>query len=228
MDEKNTEKQKEEKLVITDELVSEFKGRIPKAISKDVVEYKKNKRLDEAKKVRLLKEKNNTIEQKKRIDLFLEEFLKNGGNATRAALHVFNCSSAQSAAVLGHKYLKQAKLMGRVYLEKRGYGYGKLLDVAAKKMEESKSPEWWDRIMKLAEYEDFMEKKSGPPVAVNVFQAHKSLVSDYIEDAEEVTDIGELSENLEEEIKEKEKEKDDTRLKIPVKDPGTGEPLKEL
>jgi len=181
---------------LTDEELKKWlntKGHIPNALRRQVIEAKRKPLIEESQKIRAVRKQKRgdtqKIVQRQKLDLFLEEFLKNGGNATRAALRVFNCKSLSSAAVVGSLYLQKGRASGRLHLEKKGYGYGKLLDVATKKMEESKNPEWWDRIMKIAKYEDFLEKKNtGAPVAVNVFQAHKSFVSDYIEDAEIVKD----------------------------------------
>lgn len=132
-------------------------------------------------------DKQNPLVKKTKADDFLEEFLRNGGNATQAALVVFNCSSVESAASIGSQYLKKVKNLARIHLEKEGYGYGKMLNVAAEKMEKSKNTEWWDRLMKMAGYDDFITpqkpQKSGP-ISVNVFNAHKDLASDYVIDGE--------------------------------------------
>lgn len=160
------------------------KGRPPRAIAEKVKEENKKKKLA------IKKNKEGAIVTQPKMELFLEEFLKNGGNATQAALVVFNCSSVESAAVVGHVYLKKAKGLARVIMEKKGYGYGKMLDVALQKMEEGKTPEWWDRLMKLAEYEDFMTKKeSSAPAVVNVFQTQKELQDQFgfAEEAEVVS-----------------------------------------
>ena len=125
---------------------------------------------------------------KEEMDHFLEEFIRNGGNATQAALTVKKTASISEAAALGTNYLKQAKALGRIYMEKQGYGYGKLLDVALQKMSTSDRTEWWDRVMKLNDYHDFVSKEpKSAPVNVNVIQTHKNLTSEYI-DAEEVKD----------------------------------------
>lgn len=120
---------------------------------------------------------------KEEMDHFLEEFIRNGGNATQAALTVKKTASISEAAALGTNYLKQAKALGRIYMEKQGYGYGKLLDVALEKMTTSDRTEWWDRIMKLNDYHDFVSKepRAAAPVNVNVIQTHKNLTSEYIE-----------------------------------------------
>jgi hypothetical protein len=186
-----TEQPKEEKDYeeIAKKYEGQGKGRIPNAVSKQVVAINKKKRL--------IRKTKYGIKETPKVDAFLEEFLKNGGNATQAALSVGSYSSIESAAVAGSNFLKQAKGLARIYMEKNGHGYGKMLDIAMDKLKDSKTPEWWDRLMKMAEYEDFTSKKGGPQaVAVNVFQAHQDLAADYI-DGEEVA----LPEDTEDEDK---------------------------
>lgn len=169
-------------------------GMAPKAIRKELVEYQKDKKLGEAgrKRKEIIRTKSG-IKQVTKADLFLEEFLRNGGNATQAALVVFNCTSIESAASIGSQYLKNARAMARVYMEKSGYGYGKMLDIAAKKMEDSKNPEWWDRLMKMGGYEDFLTpQKAGVAVSFNLSQAHKTIASEYV-DGEVITEVDDES-----------------------------------
>jgi len=67
-------------------------------------------------------------------------------------------------------------------MEKQGYGLEKMISVAAEKMEYNKNPDWWDRLMKMADYGDFMSKQEkGVGVNVNVFQAQKDYVSGYVD-----------------------------------------------
>lgn len=140
---------------------------------------------------------NKIIPRKEeKLEAFLEEFMRNGGNATQAAIVVLKPKTVESAAVLGNYYLKQAKTLSMVYLEKKGYGYGRMLDIAAEKMLEHKTPEWWDRLMKIAGYESpFFDRKpvgSGAPV-VNIFQMHKKQQDEYgfAEEGEVVDDESE-------------------------------------
>ncbi len=184
------EKSTQPEIEVTEEMAAKYegagKGRIPTAISKQVVAINRDKRL------KLLKQGKYGIIQQPKIDAFLEEFLKNGGNATKAAMAVYNCTTIASAQSLGHATLKRAKGLARIYLESQGTTYGKLLDIAAQKVLESKSPDWWDRLMKISDYEDFMTKKSGPLTNVNVFQAHKDFASDYVDgEIEEVKEVEE-------------------------------------
>jgi hypothetical protein len=158
---------------ITEETAKQYAkgGGIPKAIRKEVVAINKQARIKTLKKDRkgAIKERNDGMER------FLEEFLKNGGNATQAALTVFNCSTKESAASMGSIYLRRARELGRVYMDNKGFGYGKMLDVAAEKMMESKTPEWWDRLMKIAGYEDFFAKPKEGPSVVNVIGVQKDV-----------------------------------------------------
>ena len=126
------------------------------------------------------------------VEKFTREFLKNGGNVTKAALAVGNFSSLNSANTSGQRWLAKSKQRGliRNALEEKGYGYGKLIDVALEKMEKSKKPDWWDRIMKMADYDDFTSsgKVGGTNVSVNIpcFAAHRKLSEEYIDDTNEV------------------------------------------
>jgi len=160
------------------------RGRPPAAVMKDIRE----------KKVAFYKSKKKNkeiIKMTSKLDLFLEEFVRNGGNATEAAWTIYNCKNRMTAATIGRDQLIKAKDIGRIYLEKEGYSYGKLLKLAADKIELSKDPAWWDRMMKIAGYDDFISKgnKTGPaPMIVNVIgQAQKEMASEYIE-GEEIKD----------------------------------------
>jgi len=145
--------------------------------------------------------KNGIVEKESRVEAFMKEFIKNGGNATRAAMAVGNYTTTLAAAQGGSYYLKKAKKMGlyRTTIEKKGYHLGKLMDIALEKMEASDKPGWWDRIMKLSDYEDFTStgKAAIPNLSVtnNIFGAHRKLSEEYIEG--EVVDDDEAEEKEE-------------------------------
>lgn len=150
-------------------------------------------------------DKYGRVIQRDKMDLFLEEYVANGGNATRAAMKIFDTGSYRSAQVLGSLYLKKAKDVGRFILEEKGGGLPKLIDHALEKMEDSEGTEWWDRLMKFGGYADFMGK-SGPaqPQVVNIVQTEKQVLSKYI-DAEVLDQIdAELSRDDEEPDEEEE------------------------
>lgn len=167
-----------------EEFVKNGKGRPPTAIASMVKDIKRK----QTTAIKILKSKDRKnardiakqARQEARLDEFLEEFMRNGGNATQAALVIHPTASISSASTLGGQYLKQVKGVAQIQLEKKGYGYGKMLDVATKKMEEGKTPEWWDRLMKMAGYEDFMTKniKAGPQV-VNIVGAQRKDMDDF-------------------------------------------------
>jgi hypothetical protein len=129
--------------------------------------------------------KNGAIKQVEKVDLFLKEFLANGGNATEAAMTVFKLDNRASAGVIGSRYLKEAKSTARVYMEKKGFTYGKLLELAMEKAMASKNTEWFDRLMKLGGYEDFMSKAKSD-VNVNILTAgnQKDTFRGFIEEGE--------------------------------------------
>ncbi len=145
-----------------------FKGRPPRAAFKQIQE----KRLAHSKK-------QTRIKKIEKLDLFIESWLKHDGNATEAAMEVFDCKSRSVAASIGSEYLKKAKNLARIYMEKEGYTYGKMIKTAGRKMEMSKSPEWWDRLMKLGGYEDFMTKKDAG-VNVNILNTQKDVLKGYV------------------------------------------------
>lgn len=119
----------------------------------------------------------------RKIAKFVDEFIKNGGVASTAAAVAFDIKSKPQAAVFGHKLLKEVKGMANLYLDTKGASYGKLIQTAVQKMEESKSPEWWDRLMKIAGHEDFISKEKSAPVSVNIIGGQKDFLKGYIEEA---------------------------------------------
>ena len=84
---------------------------------------------------------------KKFID-WTEEWLSSG-NATKAALKTYDCKSEGTAAAIGSQNLRKLKNAGQLYLESKGVGYTKLLDVAVQNMVKAgaKTTDWWDRII---------------------------------------------------------------------------------
>lgn len=119
----------------------------------------------------------------KNLEKFLEAFMQNGGNITQAALVAHPNATKQAAANLGSRYLREGKDFIRVLMETKGLTYGKMLDVAEKKMVGAKDPAWWDRIMKLGGYADFIpgKEKAQTPGIVNIIQTQKKLISEYVE-----------------------------------------------
>lgn len=129
---------------------------------------------------------------------FMDAFYRNNGNATAAAMEVFNCSSRGIASEMGRKYLEKARKRGLVasFMENIDISYGDLIKHAYEKMKDSKNPAWWDRLMKEAGYakqidEEKIQKQTN--VNINVGQAHTQLSESYI-DAEIVDEDDSLEE----------------------------------
>jgi hypothetical protein len=173
------------------------KGRYPDSKGRVVSETLKKAKKQEQRIARLQKNEANEIVERERLDMFLEEFLVNGGNATKAAAAVFNCKSKSVAAVMGSTYLKRARDVGRLVMEKNGVSYDFLIETAKKKMLDAKDPAWWDRFMKIAGYADFLAKeKVSPQLAVNIVASEKSILSKYIDEDElEGTYVDEVNNN---------------------------------
>jgi hypothetical protein len=146
------------------------------------------------KSLRIVESKKQVqVKTTEKLDAFIEEWLKNDGNATEAAMIVFNCKSRSVAKSIGSEYLKKAEGLARIYMEKEGFTYGKMIRTAGKKMETSKSPEWWDRLMKLAGYGDFISKKEAS-VSVNILNAQKDVLKGYVQEVDVIED-GEIDES---------------------------------
>jgi len=125
------------------------------------------------------------IMEKTKMDLFLEEYVNNNGNGTEAAMKVFATENRVNAANLASAYLKKARVANRLLLEKKGFTQGRMLDVAISKMQMSKVPDWWDRIMKMGDYEDFISKNGGGVTTntVNIMEIQKDMIDQYMGDA---------------------------------------------
>ncbi len=198
-----THRRKAVPLTITPEEAAAFKGRYPTGIKDQIVAITEQKqdvlRAEERKVSTLRRKQNGAVVQQRKLEAFLEEFLKNGGNATAAAAAVFDVSSRMSAGSIGSYYLKKAKTLGRLYLEEKGYSYGRLLSIAAEKAETSRLPDWWDRVYEISGYGSFRSAKdggSGPVTNINIVQTEKELFKKYSLEGE-VIDEDETADDLE-------------------------------
>lgn len=122
-----------------------------------------------------------------RMDLFLDAYFKNDGNATAAAMEVFNCKSRAVAASMGSAYLHRAKEIGRLIMEEKGATFPRMIQMALLQMQNPKSDgtfvALWDRLMKLGGYQDFMPERKGEGVGptVNIVNVHKNNMSKYVD-----------------------------------------------
>ncbi len=164
-------------------------GRPPTVIAKQLEGVKKQKD-----KKQYFKKRKQALVVKNKFDLFMDEYEKNGGNGTEAAMKVYGYTNRTSAGSMAHVNLKQARNLGRLILEKQGVGYEHIIKILIKKAEESKDPAFWDRLFKLAGYEDidFSGKSQKATVSVNINQTLKEDSSEFgFQDAIE----GEVSED---------------------------------
>lgn len=127
------------------------------------------------------------LQRKSKLDLFLEEYEKNGGNGTEAALKVFDTKSRVNASNLAAQYLKRAQSIGRMHMEAKGITFDAMIERAWAKDAVSKTPEWWDRLAKIGGYEDFLSKGPVTKATVNIMQVQKDLLDEYV-DGEYVED----------------------------------------
>ena len=133
-------------------------------------------------------------------DLFFEAYLKNGLNATEAALEVFHPKNRNSAARIGSYYKNKCREAGRVYMEQRGLSYGKILEVIAGKAMESDRTEFMDRLLVLLGYHNFIpDKIRDIPVNITINQKEKDILAPYIDG--EIEELQPLK--IEEETKKK-------------------------
>lgn len=149
-----------------------------------------NKNFDDKKSLTkgVLKTRSGLMRVDKTVQ-FMDAFYANGGNATEAAMQVFDCSSRATAANIGRTYLEMARKRGLVasFMENANISYGDLIAHAFEKMKQSKNPAWWDRLMREAGYAraevEVAQKKNNQPtsVSVNVYQAHKQMADEYID-----------------------------------------------
>lgn len=118
------------------------------------------------------------------MDLFLEEYERNGGNRTEAAMKVFNCTSRASAAQTGSVYLRKAQDLGAILMEKKGLSLENLIEKASVRMDNPKSQDFvalFDRFMKMGGYHDFLTKQGVTKSTISVMGVQKSLLDEYVE-----------------------------------------------
>jgi hypothetical protein len=176
------------RITIDPEVLKEYKGRYPSGIRDQAVAINRYKKEDAKEKVVLKRIEDNKVIETKKIDAFFAEFLKNGGNATDAAMKVFNVSSRANAASIGSVYLKKCRALGRVVEEDMGITYKYLMQIAKKNVETSKMTDWWDRLMELGDYGNFRTVKGiqAPNTTnINIMQSEKELFKKYTREVPE-------------------------------------------
>jgi len=166
------------------------RGRVPKDIRDEVLELRAKYELQTANEEEL----NQVYE-------FLGHYFQEGSTPKAAALTLgldYKNNTAYCQR-MGRQFLKKARGEGlfQMYLEKEGYGLPKMLEILMKNMEDSKKPDWWDRGMTIAGYENMLDKKGGASTAVNVNiqSTHKQIADEYVIDGE-IQKVNELEEKV--------------------------------
>lgn len=155
------------------ELSAQYLGRRPKKVQKEM-----DKLQEEARALRLKK----TMEiQNQRKEAFLHEYMENGGNSLRAVNTIFGPTNPKTATEIANGYLKDSrKTIARALIEKKGYSYGVFLEHIIQKMQVSRDTDWFDRLFKLAGYDDFITAKGvNVNSNVNILGSHKNLQKEF-------------------------------------------------
>lgn len=163
------------------------RGRTPAAVQAVVLQLKKEQKV--AAKKAALEAAEKVVElptgpepNYEKLEKFAEIYLTNGGNITQAALAVSPSTSILNASGLGQAYLRTLLKhgVGQAFLEKKGWGHGKFMEVLMKNMETSRKTDWWDRGMKLSGYGDFISPKNvAPQQVVNIMGSQKRDMDDF-------------------------------------------------
>ena len=110
---------------------------------------------------------------------FLINFIESNGNITKAAQNTWDITDRMVASRKGTQYLKINQAALQLFLEEKGYTMGWLLQLLAKKTEESRNPDFLDRMWRLLGYGELNPKQVQGPQIVNVIQAQKKDAIDF-------------------------------------------------
>lgn len=179
------------------------KGRPPSSIASKVREFSKKEtnRKEVAKRAIVRADKKLTKEEVKeakkaqkeiaivkRKEEFLESFIRNDGNLTKVGLEMFNTTNRMSASQMAGGFMRKNQAAMRVYLEEKGYNLGWLLELLAKKTEESKNADFMDRLFRLMGYGELQPPKKAPQTFININKTNEKLAEEYGFEEGEVID----------------------------------------
>jgi hypothetical protein len=122
-------------------------------------------------------------ESQSRLDKFMFEYDRNGGDATAAVMAAFNVPR-QTALGMGGMYLSRAKQLGivRSMVEKK-LPLDKLINLLIDKAYASDNPAFLDRLIKALGFEPEIlptpQKVNAGPGVVNIIQTQKNLQSEF-------------------------------------------------
>ena len=206
-DEKTTTQTDEKKESLAKEWLSKPNGRPPKVIASLVKEFsKKGIEIKEIAARDIVREQAS-IEKKQRVKAmvqaralqkdiarakkaedFLKAFIESDGNLTETGLKVFDTKDRGYAAIAAGEYMKANQGFMRMFLEKKGYTLGWMLELLAKKAVEGRSADFIDRLFRLAGYGELQPPKYIPPTIININQTQKKLAREYGFEEGEVID----------------------------------------
>ncbi len=172
---------REPNVLLAKKAVTDFQNKLKEESKGSYTRVQKQKLAELRAIVDVEKEKALIVVKKQRAQAFIDEFLKNGGDAVAAAMKLTGTTNYHSAAVIANRYMKEYRLLGMGLLSKKGLTYGKFLEVAIRNMETSKDTDWWDRLMRIAKYEDFMPHPAQQPTGnvVNIIGAQGNLQKEF-------------------------------------------------
>lgn len=89
---------------------------------------------------KVLKKIENEAEVKLTIKQarFFEEWLKNGGNGTQAAMKVYDTTEYASAGQIAYENLRKLENPMKFYMEHKGIGIGKITQIISEAMDATK------------------------------------------------------------------------------------------
>lgn len=176
----------DEKNIIPLDEAKDFKaknrGRYPRSKAAKVVATLHKEKKDKHALEVLRKDKGLEEITRQKVDMFLGEYMTNGGNGTRAVMSVFGIESRTTASALATRLIKEVPNIYGEYLAEKGVGLQKLMEIAIQKVEEDDDPRWWDRLMKLTGHMDIFSKDKGEKTTsnvVNIISAEKDILLKY-------------------------------------------------
>ena len=206
-DEKTITQTDEEKESFAKEWLSKPNGRTPNSISPIVKKIsKKGIEIQERAQRAVVREKNfiekkeraralaqaktlqRDIERAQKTEAFLKAFIESDGNLTETGLKVFNTKNRGNAASAASAYMKANQQFMRMFLEKKGYTLGWMLELLAKKAVEGRSADFIDRLFRISGYGELQPPKYVPPTIINVGRTQKKIASEYGFEEGEVID----------------------------------------
>jgi hypothetical protein len=157
------------------------KGRYPKAKAAKIVATLHKEKKDKQALEALRKEKGMEAITRQKVDMWLGEYMTNGGNGTKAVMSVFGIESRSTASKIATQLIKEVPNIYGDFLAEKGMGLMKLLQIAMEKAETDDDPRWWDRLMKLTGHMDIFtkEKPKESTNVVNIIQAEQGILARY-------------------------------------------------